>query len=451
MASDVSSERERMVLKELARARDHIPDDELVSCVRELVLVRLCITPYKEVTLQIQFPPGYPASPVVVILKSKALPQSLVAKLKNLCEAEAAAHVAMCQVVPVYDKLKGFMVQNLLIAAWDELVALRSDGGDGEETLSKKIKLYEAQGKVKLVLAQGKYKLTAELTIDNQYPASPVELEITRSNFTPQYEAMFAAHAKELARLAVSGPLQRLSTTKTRSSYAGSTFAERGGRRILGKTRRLLADLEAAEAAASTPEPSKTVEPRRSLLEVAQYLMSSVANYPTQPCQCCEEPVFPADPTELGKVTSKALQVERVYCGHFYHYGCLDVFLNSPPFNSDGKPCPACGKRIFHRKWSNDAKELESGWAHKQARHREIGEVIDFLGEDAVGETYEGAPPPWLAGALARAGLVVPGDVAAAATAAAAPPPSSAAGKRKRKKKKKATARMAQDDMSAFL
>ena len=41
MASDVSSERERMVLKELARARDHIPDDELVSCVRELVLVRL--------------------------------------------------------------------------------------------------------------------------------------------------------------------------------------------------------------------------------------------------------------------------------------------------------------------------------------------------------------------------------------------------------------------------
>lgn len=24
--------------------------------------------------------------------------------------------------------------------------------------------------------------------------------------------------------------------------------------------------------------------------------------------------------------------IERVYCGHLFHHGCLDKFMNTPPF-----------------------------------------------------------------------------------------------------------------------
>lgn len=41
--------------------------------------------------------------------------------------------------------------------------------------------------------------------------------------------------------------------------------------------------------------------------------------------------------------------------------------------------CPSCGKQIFHEKWKTSAEVLEKRWAHKQAKDRELEEVVDFL------------------------------------------------------------------------
>lgn len=44
-----------------------------------------------------------------------------------------------------------------------------------------------------------------------------------------------------------------------------------------------------------------------------------------------------------------------------------------------GKFCPSCGKQIFHDKFKVSAELQEARWAHKQARQRELAEVVDFL------------------------------------------------------------------------
>lgn len=44
-----------------------------------------------------------------------------------------------------------------------------------------------------------------------------------------------------------------------------------------------------------------------------------------------------------------------------------------------GKFCPNCGQQIFHDKFKVSAELAEARWAHKQARQRELAEVVDFL------------------------------------------------------------------------
>jgi len=46
---------------------------------------------------------------------------------------------------------------------------------------------------------------------------------------------------------------------------------------------------------------------------------------------------------------------------------------------SGGKKCPACGNRIYHEKWKITPELAEARWAHKEARRRELSEVVDFL------------------------------------------------------------------------
>ena len=46
-----------------------------------------------------------------------------------------------------------------------------------------------------------------------------------------------------------------------------------------------------------------------------------------------------------------------------------------------GKKCKACSQRIFHEKWKVTPELAEARWAHEQAKNRELGEVVDFLGE----------------------------------------------------------------------
>lgn len=70
------------------------------------------------------------------------------------------------------------------------------------------------------------------------------------------------------------------------------------------------------------------------------------------------------------------VQVLQIYCGHHYHFACVDRYLSEPPF---GKACHKCGAPIEHRALTTDVVVLEARWAAKQAKQRELDEIADFL------------------------------------------------------------------------
>lgn len=61
---------------------------------------------------------------------------------------------------------------------------------------------------------------------------------------------------------------------------------------------------------------------------------------PKEACQVCKKPVLPNAPAKAAKYLDSddhKKRPERVYCGHWYHYSCLDKYLTRPPFL---KMCP---------------------------------------------------------------------------------------------------------------
>ena len=73
-----------------------------------------------------------------------------------------------------------------------------------------------------------------------------------------------------------------------------------------------------------------------------------------------------------------ANHVERIYCGHIYHYNCLDTYIRTPPFTG-GKKCMVCNLRIYHDKWKLTPQLAEARWSQMQAKQRELDEIVDFL------------------------------------------------------------------------
>lgn len=105
----------------------------------------------------------------------------------------------------------------------------------------------------------------------------------------------------------------------------------------------------------------------------------------TEECQGCGKSVFPDSPAKATKYLDSSdhkKRPEHVYCGHWFHYGCLDKFITRPPF---GKPCPACKEetgenhRVLHKKFTSDISRLEKAWAMQQAHDRELADVADFM------------------------------------------------------------------------
>jgi len=124
-------------------------------------------------------------------------------------------------------------------------------------------------------------------------------------------------------------------------------------------------------------------EPQPSLLSLVTFLEQKIQGLPDEVCPICNEPALPSDPSVLkalydtqnsdkqARKQAKRKRPVRTYCGCWYHFACLDKFMTEPPFGA-ACPTPNCGRRVYHPEWSADIKELERGWAMKQARQREI-------------------------------------------------------------------------------
>ncbi|XP_076444914.1 uncharacterized protein LOC143282914 [Babylonia areolata] len=325
-------ERLRVIQGELVQVKQkvpEIPDTKLIAAVVDLVKVEIKKTEHKQINITCLFPSKYPHEPLVVELNSKTLAHKLLMGLGSVCEAETKKLVGQRQVVHMVNFVKTFIDENPLSVCSEEIAFIKKDLLTPED----EIKLKQKTSQIVLKLRQLKYFLTVVLSVPETYPLQQIVVEISEHNLPNFLKVNFQAQAIEIARQCVQPPLKK--------KPKDPPFA-----------------------------------PKPSIQPVCEYLIKDcMRRYPMESCSLCKKQILPPEPTDLS---GRQFGIERVYCGHLFHFRCLDKYMKTPPFAA-GKFCPVDKKQIFHEKWQTSASVMEQRWAHKQAKQRELEEVMDFM------------------------------------------------------------------------
>ncbi|XP_069102290.1 uncharacterized protein [Argopecten irradians] len=324
--------RDQVIQSELAQVKQKAPLIEgvtLVTCVELSVRLSIKVTGQKHVTLIVMFPPKYPHEPLIMELKSKTLSEKLLDGLLKVCDEQAKKWLGQRQILLLTNFVLNFLHENPLCVCSDEIQTVKKNLLTSDDSLKLKQKTAEIGLKIK----QDKYFMNIRIGVPEGYPAKQVTVEVDEHNYPELLKTNFAGQAIEIARRCVQPPLKK-----------------------------------------KPKDPPFQI--KASLLPVCTFLVESLKKYPRMLCPLCKEQALPTNPDE--KLSDPRKKVERVYCGHLFHFGCLKRYLRTPPF-ADGKMCPDCGKQIFHEKWKLSPQLAEARWAHKQARERELAEVMDFL------------------------------------------------------------------------
>jgi len=327
-----SSEDEAALKAELDQVKKEIPtidDVKLIAAIPALVRAEIKKTEHKQVSVTCFFQPGYPAVPVVTELRPNPLAYKFCDGLARMCDAEAKKLAPKPQVVHIIRFVNTFIDENPLCVCSDEIAAVKKLLSDSDE-----VKLKQKSSQLLVKITQEKYYISLKVSVPHDYPLTQIVPEITECNFPEFLRINFQAQSVEIARQCVQPPIRK-----------------------------------------NPKDPP--FKKRPSLQPVCEYLIKDcVKKFPLEICPLCNERVLPEDPTTE---TSKRYRAEKVYCGHLFHFFCLNKYMKTPPF-AGGKKCPACGKQIFHDKWRISAEVMENRWAHKQAKQRELEEVVDFMG-----------------------------------------------------------------------
>ena len=307
---------------------------ELIACHLALVQVKVKRTKYRQMTVHLQFSQDYPQSGILIELKSKTLSEKLLNKLVDICDQEMKKYSGKQQIVPVIRFIKKFLDENPFCVCSEELNHIKKNIINAE---NDEFKVKTKSGIISVNINQDRFNMAFRITVPDKYPAESVRIEETSSNFPTYLRKVFLSQAEEIARKCVSKPLKK------------------------------------------NPK-AMPFEPKPSLQAVFEFLVNDcIRRYPTEVCPLCQQRTLPENPAEVLKDPSDPNHLERVYCSHIYHYGCLDKYMKTPPFKD--KKCPACKSVIYHEKWNVTPKVAEDRWAHKQAKQRELEEVVDFLAD----------------------------------------------------------------------
>lgn len=317
-------------LIEVKKLCEHvIPGTKLVSCVRTMVRAQIKRTDFKTVTVCIQFPQKYPEVPLLIELKSKTLSEKLLLGLTNVCEQELNKILGKPQILHLIKFLRKFIDENPLICCYDEINSIKKSISTQDV-----LKLRQKSSSLVLKVHNGEYYLTSKILIPENYPLSAIVLEEVETNFTPTFYKYMVAQAKEISRKCVEPPLKKLPN-----------------------------------------QPVFVASP--SLGKTAHFFIDLVKRLLVEECQVCKDICFPTDPKLLEKDENSPNHIERVFCGHLFHQGCLLTYLKQPPFGN--KKCSKCGQKLGHFKWAINDRVAEARWAHEQARERELQEVTEFF------------------------------------------------------------------------
>eukprot|EP00892_Ulva_mutabilis_P012857 jgi/Ulvmu1/9944/UM058_0027.1 len=395
-----------LILGEIEDLTASLPAMSRVSVVARTAQVELQETPYRRLTAKLQFPEDYPAGALAVHLQSPALSPDLLDKLAASTTAAAVAHRGSPHAAYATDLLSKFITTNRLAPAYDDLAQLRtyfaeastpsarsahSSSAAGKDVSVVHFAIQHAKqacGEVAVVLCAGEYYMHVRAVVPRGYPEEPLGIEVTESNLpealvrvdaikatevaaaaaefrTPETDVL-AAGARAGAGVAAASRAERLAREgkQTVTSFnKGQGLAHAAKERAEATWAR-----RAREAAEFVPQPS-LFRCVRHLAEAA--LLPLAAGH----CAVCCKRLLPSDPRKLPKVP-KSMQVLKAYCGHCYHFKCIERYLSEPPF---GKGCHTCGVPIEHHSLTTDAHVLEARWAAQQAKQRELDEIADFL------------------------------------------------------------------------
>uniref|UniRef100_A0A1B6IQ42 RING-type domain-containing protein n=1 Tax=Homalodisca liturata TaxID=320908 RepID=A0A1B6IQ42_9HEMI len=424
-------------LEEVRKLCEHlIAGSRLISCVRSMVRVEIKRTQFKQLVICIQFPEDYPASPLLIELKSKTLVDQLLAKVTTVCEEEAKKYLGKPQILKVLKLLRNFIDENPLSCCYNEVLALKKQlQGDLDE-----LKVRQKTSSLILRVQQGNYYLRAKILVPDDYPASPLLIELKSKTLVDQLLAKVTTVCEEEAKKYLGKP-QILKVLKLLRNFIDENPLSCCYNEVLALKKQLQGDLDELKVRQKTSslilrvqqgnyylrakilvpddyplknvgledvdtnfpplferffvaqakeisrqciepplqrKPSDVFSPKPSVLPTVSFLIEAVKTIPQDKCQFCQEQCLPPDPQNVEKNESADMHVERVYCGHLFHLQCLITYMKTPPFKG-GKKCPLCNKQIFHDKWKVSERLAEVRWAHQQARERELQEVSEFF------------------------------------------------------------------------
>lgn len=357
-----------------------VPGSKIITCSASLIRVDIKQNEFqRQLTVCLRYPKGYPQEPILIEIKSRCLSEKFVNGLANLAETKAKEFIGKTQAIFVLKFLEQYLKDNPLCVAYDEIVELKKVLG---KHANEQLKLKQKSSTVQLTAKGGNYFFKVHAEIPEEYPQKCVILKNQASNLPAVLLRYLNGQSREIARQCVEPPA-RLSKHKNASAFQ------------------------------ITP----------SLCKSLKFCIDATKDFFEEQCAVCENRALPENPENAALEDTNDMLVERVFCGHLFHQGCLKYFLSQPPFAKDGKVCPAkkrharpdtrdymgtvamssittvsgdgrkspqkktsnnistetCGIRISHDKWVVSPAVAEVRWAQKQAREREIQEVIDFM------------------------------------------------------------------------
>lgn len=303
---------------------------EVITCVAAQVRVHIKKTEYKQLTVCMQFPENYPHDPIITELKSKTLADRLIDGLQKVCDEEAKKMCGATQVVHMVKFIKGFLDDTSLSVCSEEIHHLRRKVIDPN---TDEMKLKQKTSQIIFKIIKNKYYMNFRVSIPEDYPSKQALVDVTDTNYPQTLRTYFQAQSVEVGRQCVQKPLKQ------------------------------------------NPK-APPFQPSPSLRPICDFLITeSIKRYPIEKCPLCHQQGMPPNPEDCA---TQMEALDRVYCGHIFHHKCLDKYMKTPPF-AGGKMCPSCGNRIYHEKFKITPELAERRWAHKEARARELEEVVDFL------------------------------------------------------------------------
>ncbi|XP_016955036.1 uncharacterized protein LOC108027923 [Drosophila biarmipes] len=351
-----------------AKCEKQVPHTKIIICSSSLIRVDIFPErPNRLMTVCLRFPENYPQSTQILVeLKSRVYSDMLLTELTRLIDDYARDFLGKPQALLVLAFAQQYLTDNPLCVCLDEIKQLRADIKTGGT--ESQLKLKQKHRSVELVAKGGRYTYRVTAVVPDSYPMQSVELRSQESNLPAVLVRYLNGQSREIARQCVEPPI-RLSKDQ-------------------------LANFR----------------PSRSLQRSLKFCLEATRDFHVELCPICDRTVLPEYPEDIDADDNSDFFIERVYCGHLFHQGCLKKYLSEPPFPKGGKLCPAqrrhprsdaqtymgrpqgggatvsrapddavCGIKLAHDRWVVSVKTAEARWAQKQARQRELEEVVDFL------------------------------------------------------------------------